>query len=90
MEAAETQITLNELAVGTRLVVRSRTDWRFAAVAKIADERVTITVASPSGRNYRLWRDGDSEVFLEGVIPILLYDEPDDWRENFGNYDTRW
>lgn len=71
-------------------MVRSRNDWRFAAVAKIDDERITLTVASPSGRNYRLWRSLDAEVYVEGTVPILLYDEPDDWRENISRYDIRW
>ncbi|CAN5322662.1 hypothetical protein BH10ACI2_BH10ACI2_14020 [soil metagenome] len=90
MEAAETQIRLDELPTGSRLIVRSKTDWRFAAVSKIVDERVVLTVCSPTGRNYRLRRDVASEVFMEGLIPVLAGDEPDDWRDNFGTYDHRW
>ncbi len=90
METAKAQITLDKLAVGSRLIVRSRTDWRFAAVSKIVDNRVTLTVCSPSGRTYRLRRDLDAEVSMEGTIPILIYDAPDHWRENFSRYDRRW
>lgn len=90
MEAAETKITLDKLSIGSRLIVRSRKDWRHAAVSKIADERVVLTVCSPTGRTYRLRRKFDSEVLLQGTVPILTHDEPDDWRENFSRYDLRW
>lgn len=90
METAKTQITLDQFSVGSRLLVRSRTDWRFAAISKVVDERVTLTVCSPSGRTYRLRRAFDCEIFMEGLIPIVVCEEPDDWRENFGRYDLRW
>ena len=90
MEPAETQITLQQLTVGSRLVVRSKLDWRFAAVSKIVDERVVLTVCSPTGRTYRLRRDLDCELLMEGTIPILAYDETDNWRDNFSRYDARW
>lgn len=90
METAETQITLDQLPTGSRLIVRSKTDWRFAAVSKIVDERIVITVCSPTGRTYRLRRKMDAEVFMEGLIPVLAGDEPDEWRDNFGTYDLRW
>ena len=90
METAKNQITLDQLAVGARLLVRSRKDWRFAAVSKIIEEHIVLTVCSPTGRTYRLRRDMDSEITFEGTIPILKYDELEDWRENFGSYDIRW
>jgi len=90
VEAAENQITLDQFAVGSRLLIRSRSDWRFAAISKVVDEQVTLTVCSPSGRTYRLRRSLDCEIFLEGLIPIVPCDEPDEWRENFGRYDHRW
>lgn len=90
METAEKQITLDQLAVGSRLLVRSRTDWRFAAVSKVADERVVLTVCSPTGRTYRLRREMDSEITFDGTIPVLLSQYDDDWHHNFGCYDTRW
>ena len=90
METAEDQITLEQLPVGSRLIVRSKLDWRFAAVSKIVEERVVLTVCSPSGRTYRLRRDLDCELMMEGTIPILAYDETDSWRDNFSRYDHRW
>ncbi|HVF47143.1 MAG TPA: hypothetical protein VNA17_06230 [Pyrinomonadaceae bacterium] len=90
MDTVEAQITLDHFAVGSRLIVRARQDWRFAAISKVADERVTLTVCSPSGRTYRLSRDRNCEIYMEGQIPIVLCDEPDDWRENLGRYDIRW
>lgn len=91
MEAAKNQLTtLDQLAVGTRLVVRSRRDWRYAAVSKVVDERVVLTVCSPTGRTYRLRREMDARIVLEGKIPVLVYEDAENWRENFGAYDTRW
>lgn len=89
-QTKDTQTTLDQLAIGSRLVVRSRTDWRCAAVSRIAEERVTITVCSPSGRTYRLRRDISATVSLEGMIPVLIHEETDHWRTNFGRYDLRW
>jgi hypothetical protein len=91
VEAAETKITLDKLSIGSRLIVRSRNDWRHAAVAKVTDERVVLTVCSPTGRTYRLRRDFDSEVVLTGKVPVLAHDEQsENWRDNFGRYDSRW
>ncbi len=90
MEAPKTKLKLNELPIGSRLIVRSRTDWRFAAVSKISEERIVLTVCSPSGRTYRLRREMDAEISIEGSIPSLVYDEPEDWRGNLGIYDHRW
>jgi len=70
--------------------VRSRTDWRFAAVSRIADERVILTVCSPTGRTYRLRRDATTEIVLNGPIPVLTTLFEDDWHDNFGSYDSRW
>ena len=91
MEApSSTKIKLSELPIGSRLIVRSRTDWRFAAVSKIADERVVLTVCSPSGGTYRLRREFDTMIDCDGLLYILPYDCSDTWRENFGRYDVRW
>ena len=90
MEPAKTQITLDQLPVGTRLIVRSRIDWRFAAISKISEERVVLTVCSPSGRTYRLRRDLNSMILIEGIIPVLPYENAEPWRENFTRYDVRW
>ena len=90
MEPAENQIALNSLPIGARLLVRSRKDWRTAAVSKIVEDRVVLTVCSPTGRTYRLQRELDTEIFFEGIIPILKYDLPENWRDNFTPYDHRW
>ncbi len=90
MANSTSQITLENFPVGSRLLVRSRANWRFAAVSKIVEERVVLTVCSPTGRTYRLRRAFDSKVFMEGIIPILVYDADDSWRDNFGQYDVRW
>ena len=90
MEPAENQIALNSLPIGARLLVRSRKDWRTAAVSKIVEDRVVLIVCSPTGRTYRLRRELDTEIFFEGIIPILKYDLPENWRDNFTPYDHRW
>ena len=71
-------------------MVRSRKDWRTAAVSKIVEERVVLTVCSPTGRTYRLRRDMDTPVLVRGKIPILIYDDAENWRENLTRYDCRW
>lgn len=83
-------MTLDKLPVGARLLVRSRIDWRLAAVSRVAEERVVLTVCSPTGRTYRLRRDLDTEIIFEGMIPILKIETDEDWRKNFSTYDSRW
>ena len=90
MKAATPQVTLDQLATGTRLLVRSRTDWRFASVARVDEERVVLTVCAPTGRTYRLRRDLDAAVTIDGPVPILLHEAEDTWRDNFSPYDIRW
>ncbi len=83
-------MTLNGLPVGSRLIVRSKKDWRFASVSAVQEERVVLTICSPSGRTYRLRRGLDAEIVFEGPIPILKPESAEDWRENFSRYDVRW
>ena len=90
METPQTIVRLDSLVTGSRLVVRSKKDWRFAAISKTVNGRVVITVASPTGGSYRLRRAVDTEIIHEGNVPILVYDDTDTWRENFGRYDMRW
>jgi hypothetical protein len=80
---------LNELPIGSRLLVRSKKDWRSAAISKIDEEKVTLTVASPSGFSYRLRRGLETEISFDGSLPILEKHQ-EDWRENFTKYDLRW
>jgi len=84
------ETTLASLPVGSRLLVRSRTDWRSAAIARKIDERIVLTVCSPSGHAYRLRRDGDCVVLNDGPLYLLNSDEPDVWLDNFAKYDWRW
>jgi hypothetical protein len=86
----ETQITLRELPIGARLLVRSKTDWRVAVVSQFYEEKATLIVCSPNGRTYRLRRLLEMTIIFDGKIPILKSDLEDTWRENFSNYDTRW
>ncbi|HEV8591198.1 MAG TPA: hypothetical protein VGQ55_03775 [Pyrinomonadaceae bacterium] len=90
MEATETQITLGEMPVGCRLLVRSRTDWRVAVVARVVEGQIVLSVASPRGRNYRLRRDSGIELANDGPIPYLVSDYAEKWRDNFSRYDSRW
>lgn len=90
MEFTGSQITLGEIPVGGRLLVRSKKDWRVAVVARKTEEFISISIASPSGYNYRIRRTADQQVFLDGLIPFLPRDESEPWRENFTGYDVRW
>ena len=83
-------VMLSELPVGGRLVVRSKVDWRFAAVSKVVEERVVLTVCSPKGGTYRLRRQSDTILIRDGLLYVLPYDCEDTWRDNFGRYDSRW
>ena len=82
--------TLGLLPVGSRIVVRSRVDWRHAAIARVAEGKVVLTVHSPSGYTYRLRRDLDAAVGYDGAIAGLLGDHVDNWRENSSPLDSRW
>jgi hypothetical protein len=90
LETSASEITLDQLAIGSRLLVRSKTDWRFAAISKVVDERVVLTVCSPKGGTYRLRRELDTVVLSDGILYILPYECEDTWRDNFGRYDVRW
>ena len=83
-------MTLGELPVGARLLVRSKKDWRVAVVSKFTDEKATLIVSSPMGRNYRLRRALDAILTLDGNIPLLQIETEGNWRDNFSNYDLRW
>ncbi len=83
-------MTLDQLPTGSRLLVRSKTTWRFAAVSCVVEETVVLTVSSPKGRNYRLRRGKDLEINTEGTIPVLAPSENEDWRTNFMEFDRRW
>ena len=90
MESSEIKLTLANIPLGGRLLIRSKKDWRVAVVCRIAEDNITISVASPTGYNYRLRRAADAPVKFDGRIPFLIIDSAEPWRENFSNYDYRW
>ena len=90
METSETLKTLRELPVGARLLIKSKTDWRAAVIARFYEETATIIVCSPTGRTYRLHRKLELEIIFDGKIPILKTDAEENWRDNFTKYDSRW
>lgn len=90
VEPAGDQIELHTLPIGARLLVRSKKDWRTAAVSRIGEEKIVLTICSPTGRTYRLYREPNVELSYEGIIPILKPDADENWRENFTSYDMRW
>jgi hypothetical protein len=86
---SNTSKTLADLPIGSRLLVRSKIDWRTAAISKIVDESVILIVSSPTGFSYRLKRTLQTEIYFDGILPILTNDQ-ENWRENFTKYDLRW
>jgi len=87
LETAKTQITLRELPIGARLLIRSKTDWRAAVVSQFYEEKATLIVCSPTGRTYRLRRCLEIEIIFDGTIPILKIESEENWRDNFAKYD---
>lgn len=90
MEPAVVRITLADIPVGGRLLVRSKKDWRVAVVARKTEDVISISIASPSGYNYRIRRAANEAIYVEGQIPCLPREESEPWRENFSGYDVRW
>jgi hypothetical protein len=90
METAPILMTLRELPIGARLLVRSKTDWRSAVVCGFTEEKATLSVCSPTGRTYRQRRRLEAEIIFDGGIPILKIEREENWRENFTKYDFRW
>ncbi|MDQ3817827.1 MAG: hypothetical protein M3362_09065 [Acidobacteriota bacterium] len=84
---SEDILTLGDLPVGARLILRCRKDWRDAVVAATSAEDVTLSVGSPSGYTYRLRRPPDSILSLDGSIPVL---GEGSWRSGRARYDVRW
>jgi hypothetical protein len=87
MEAAETQITINQLAVGARLVVQCKKDCRTAVVSAVLEDKVVLQICSPSGRTYRKICSAETVILSNGAIFFLGEGV---WRENFVKYDSRW
>lgn len=78
------------MPLGARLLVRTRIDWRVAVVTRFDDEKVVLSVCSPTGRTYRLRRPSQTEIVFDGSIAILKIEQEENWRENFTKYDFRW
>jgi len=90
MEPSENLIGLGTLPLGARLLFRSRSDWRTAVVSRKTDDGVTLSVASPKGRNYRLRRDAELAVGIADGLYFLHSQASDVWTDNFASYDSRW
>lgn len=78
---------LSELPVGARLLVRCKSDWRIAAVSARHDERIVLTIASPTGRSYRRSCPAETTVLMDGRLPVI---GDGIWRDEFARYDVRW
>ena len=78
---------LGSLPIGSRLILRSRKDWRTAAVIAINVDRITLSVASPTGYTYRMYRPHDTPIDFDGSIPVL---GKGSWRVGLARYDVRW
>jgi hypothetical protein len=87
VETAENQIAINTLAVGTRLVVQCKKDWRMAVVSFVSEEKIVLQICSPSGRTYRKSCDIETLIDSTGAIPFLGEGV---WQENLVKYDSRW
>jgi hypothetical protein len=90
VETPEPLVTLGEFPVGGRLLLRTKKDWRVAAVSRVVEDVVVLSVASPSGNTYRVRRKITAELRFDGLIPLLVGEVADEWRENFSSYDSRW
>jgi len=90
VETPSTQITLSTIPLGGRLLYRSKTTWRVAVVCRVAEDKITLSISTTAGRNYRLHRAPDAALSFDGRIPYLQFDPAENWRDNFSVYDLRW
>jgi hypothetical protein len=81
---------IRQMPVGGRLLYRSRAEWRTAVVVKKDELSVFLSIAAPSGRNYRLRRTGEHLVTVKDGLHFLEFSGPENWAEKFGIYDRRW
>lgn len=78
------------MPLGGRILIRSRVDWRTAVISRITDDGVTLSVASPKGRNYRLRRTREHAVGVVNGLHFLVSENVEKWNDNFTVYDYRW
>ncbi|MEW6362013.1 MAG: hypothetical protein AB1477_07845 [Acidobacteriota bacterium] len=87
MDPSQNKITLSQMPIGSRILFRSRNEWRAASIARVADGRVSIQIASPLGRIYRISRSADTALYFDGrfyrlrpkvnsgdFVPVAVYD----------------
>jgi len=87
LSVEEKALTLISLPLGARLILRCRKDWRTATVCAITPDKITLSVASPSGHTYRVRRPPDAPLSFDGSIPII---GEGCWRAGLARYDKRW
>lgn len=90
METSSHRLTLGEFPLGGRLLVRSKKDWRVAVVARKTEEYVSISIASPTGYNYRTRHTVETELLFDGRVHFLNKYDTEPWPENLTGYDVRW
>ena len=90
METSVLRTPLSELPVGTRLIIRTKKDWRSAVISRISETGVALRVCCSSGRVYRTKRAPEMEVIQEENIFRLETIADEDWRENFAKFEVRW
>lgn len=83
----ENILTLADLPIGARLVLRCRKDWRDATIMAVSLDKIILSVGSPSGYTYRVRRPPNSPLCLDGSIPVL---GEGCWRAGRVRYDLRW
>ncbi|HZH90452.1 MAG TPA: hypothetical protein VEX70_07485 [Pyrinomonadaceae bacterium] len=88
--AAAAATMLGALALGARLVLRCRKDWRTATIVRIEPEKITLSVNSPTGRTYRMSRPPDAPLIFDGSVPLLGATDSSGWRAALARYDVRW
>ena len=82
-----TEINLNALPVGAKLLVQCKKDWRMAVVSAVIEENIILQICSPSGRTYRKKCAVETILRFDGAFHLLGEGA---WQETFVKYDCRW
>lgn len=82
-----TEINLNSLPIGAKLLVQCKKDWRTAVVSAVFDENIILQICSPSGRTYRKKCAVETILQFDGAFYLLGEGM---WQETFVKYDCRW